>query len=778
MRSSFREDREEETTVKPERTSIRGKTGPSTTEKRKLKASFREETERPDAQGTSTPNLLENVSDLLRSRPTPMKPGKFDGTGSLESFLVQFEVCARHNKWTGADRVDYLRCSLEKAATQLLWDFGAQPSVTYEELVERLRQRYGTEGQAETFRAQLYYRRQRPEENLSDLLHEIRRLVVLAYPVPSNETTQIIAKDAFLEAMRDRELSLKVREREPKNLDEAYRTALRLEAYQRTNDADDRRRQPNRVRGTQETDLSAQLQAQMDRFLNTQRDEQRKWQREMEKRMDEQFRVLRRSPPTTDEPSHEIRPERDRPGPPENQRREMTCFNCGRAGHIARNCRRDRRYQNRQNRQTATTEPDASTPPDPVVMNHTTRPRMPNRATSNAVYIRGEINGRPQLCLIDTGSEVSLVPSSTVDGLDLRSCNRFLMAANGSDINVLGEVRVPIKISKGFYIQTSFLVSDQITEPMLGMDWLREHRCRLGFGMGSLFVRRRRISLVKGNGSIWCRRVIVAEEVLVAPKSQRDIPIKTMYGDLTTVAPAWMTEAREIQPGVHLARVVVGDHADARVRVVNLSEDPVRLPKDRPLGELHPVQVEISERNRENGDAVDHASPSEKLLADLPEEVPPEIRERLSALLIEYGDVFSVTDRDLGKTSVCTHKIETGDARPVRQPLRRQPLPHRVTIDNQLDSMLADEIIEPAVSECAVNIVLTRKKDRSLKSCIDYWRLIDRLLLFLLIIVGGLAKCGKVFRSLEIKRPRPFSTPPRGNRLIEQFPWILGGEDT
>src|SRR5688572_23530591 len=47
-RLSFREDREEEMTVKPERTSFRGKTGESTTEKRKLKANFREETERPD----------------------------------------------------------------------------------------------------------------------------------------------------------------------------------------------------------------------------------------------------------------------------------------------------------------------------------------------------------------------------------------------------------------------------------------------------------------------------------------------------------------------------------------------------------------------------------------------------------------------------------------------------------------------------------------------------------------------------------------------------------
>src|SRR5688572_16895496 len=153
----------------------------------------------------------------------------------------------------------------------------------------------------------------------------------------------------------------------------------------------------------------------------------------------------------------------------------------------------------------------------------------------------------------------------------------------------------PLRLLNGFYIQTSFLVSDQITEPMLGMDWLREHRCRLGFGMGSIFVKRRRITLVKGNGSIWGRRVIVAEEVLVSPKSQRDIPVKTMYGDLTTVAPAWMTEAKEIQPGVHLARVVVGDYADARVRVVNLSEDPVRLPKDRPLGEFYSCNITTKE---------------------------------------------------------------------------------------------------------------------------------------------------------------------------------------
>src|ERR1043165_9168298 len=118
--------------------------------------------------------------------------------------------------------------------------------------------------------------------------------------------------------MRDRELSLKIREREPKSHDEAYRTALRLEAYRSTMDLDDRRRPseqddrrrpPNRVRGTRETDVRDQIQAQLDRFPTAQKEEQRRWQRELEGKIDRQFRELRgRIPPSDGDPGRDIRP--------------------------------------------------------------------------------------------------------------------------------------------------------------------------------------------------------------------------------------------------------------------------------------------------------------------------------------------------------------------------------------------------------------------------------------------------------------------------------------
>lgn len=142
--------------------------------------------------------------------------------------------------------------------------------------------------------------------------------------------------------------------------------------------------------------------------------------------------------------------------------------------------------------------------------------------------------------------------------------------------------------------------------------------------------------------------------------------------------------------------------------------------KNQDRGGLHPVQVEDENRVDQREQAEAEKQMLIALTNDLSDELPREARQRLKELLVDYKDVFSLNEGDLGKTTICEHKIDTGSASPVRQPFRRQPLPYREAIDKQFDQMLAAGVIDPALSDWAANVVLAKKKDDSLRFCIDY----------------------------------------------------------
>ena len=75
---------------------------------------------------------------------------------------------------------------------------------------------------------------------------------------------------------------------------------------------------------------------------------------------------------------------------------------------------------------------------------------------------------------------------------------------------------------------------------------------------------------------------------------------------------------------------------------------------------------------------------------------------QLASLLIEYSDVFAESDTDLGCFTGIKHKIDTGDAKPIRQPMRRTPIGSEEEEKKHLDSMLESKIIQPSMSDWAV----------------------------------------------------------------------------
>ena len=91
--------------------------------------------------------------------------------------------------------------------------------------------------------------------------------------------------------------------------------------------------------------------------------------------------------------------------------------------------------------------------------------------------------------------------------------------------------------------------------------------------------------------------------------------------------------------------------------------------------------------------------------------------------LLCYADVFAGDSTDLGRTNITQHRIDTGDAKPIRQTPRRIPIARRHETKELLQSMLDRNIIQPSSSPWASPVVLVRKKNGALRFCADYRRL-------------------------------------------------------
>jgi len=118
-----------------------------------------------------------------------------------------------------------------------------------------------------------------------------------------------------------------------------------------------------------------------------------------------------------------------------------------------------------------------------------------------------------------------------------------------------------------------------------------------------------------------------------------------------------------------------------------------------------------------------HEEVIQQMVDGLPSELTSEQREKVRGLLTQHRTILSLGDHDVGRTHLVEHTIDTGDHRPIRQPLRRQPFQHQDYIDQETNRMLEYGIIEPAASPWASNVVLVTKKDGSLRFCVDYRRL-------------------------------------------------------
>ena len=151
--------------------------------------------------------------------------------------------------------------------------------------------------------------------------------------------------------------------------------------------------------------------------------------------------------------------------------------------------------------------------------------------------------------------------------------------------------------------------------------------------------------------------------------------------------------------------------------VHNHRPEPLQLHAGQSIGVLEVVHLAEAPAS-----ASPPSHPTKPCQPPLPECLSPLQQQQLNELFKEYQDVFSQGEDDLGNTPLLEYAIETHGP-PLRQPYRRQnPAVRREEI-TQVQQMLSSNVIRPSNSPWASPVVMVRKKDSSLRFCVDFRQL-------------------------------------------------------
>ena len=150
------------------------------------------------------------------------------------------------------------------------------------------------------------------------------------------------------------------------------------------------------------------------------------------------------------------------------------------------------------------------------------------------------------------------------------------------------------------------------------------------------------------------------------------------------------------------------------VAIHNRRPEPLRLHSGQNIGVLEVVTIAYSPP------AASQPGPAPQ--PSVPQHLSQHQQQQLNDLFREFSDVFSQGEDDLSCTPLLEHTIETRRP-PLRQPYRRQDPAVQQEEMAQVQQMLASDIIHPSNSPWASPVVMVKKKDGSLRFCVDFRQL-------------------------------------------------------
>ncbi|XP_063048184.1 uncharacterized protein LOC134441724 [Engraulis encrasicolus] len=393
------------------------------------------------------------------------------------------------------------------------------------------------------------------------------------------------------------------------------------------------------------------------------------------------------------------------------------------------------------------------------------------RDTNGQVDSQGPVSmdGVAVSCLLDTGSQVSMMRQDWFEehfgtnGQRLKDPTSWLKlrAANGKEIPYLGYVTLQVDVAgvslenvgvivvKNSCLTVSALVGMNIIKEVWQILFQNSAPCDVkrqpplnAFGkvmwQKAMHICQKEHRFTSPEGFVGYARLASRRPVTVPGNREVLLNCKARNGPCGRSYEALM-EPLPTRDGLLVARTLVNvNNGQMQVRVRNISNTPMTLYPYQKLGELLTLNVcEVFDDcpdlqlvpNEASGVPV-NAVEAGSVNANPPPQfdlegvqLSAEQKEKLATLLTTHQSVFSQHEEDYGCTETILHEIPTGDAAPIRQRYRQIPPNLYGEVKALIKRMLDADIIKPSSSPWSSPIVLVRKKDGSIRFCVDYRQL-------------------------------------------------------
>jgi hypothetical protein len=359
-------------------------------------------------------------------------------------------------------------------------------------------------------------------------------------------------------------------------------------------------------------------------------------------------------------------------------------------------------------------------------------------ARSALQYVTALFNDVEVPMLVDTGSAITLINEEVWKVLKinepLEPVPFAVSSVNNHQIDILGQkvIRFSLK-SKAryraprFFYFNVFIARNLSKEAIIGNDFLRCFQA-------SIDTRSAKLTLIKDGvlsahslfGRVGTRNVAVAimEDLTIEPRTEKRVQC-ALQEELEDGTLVYFEADDNYLSTTQVSIAGVVDETrrgEVTTQFVNPTSDTVIVKGGTIVGHIEPIRSapECYRRYAKTSN-IDWLQK-----VDVGKSGFTEGEQRsIYNLLLEYEDVFSKSEYDLGRTSLIEHSIEIIGEKPRRCGPRPLNPTMRRELEKQMDDLLKNDLIQPSTSEYACPVVLVKKKDGSIRFCCDFRRLND-----------------------------------------------------